>query len=45
MQNRVLGHAVRFAELLDFASVVTVKHLRAETRAVGAGMPGVILVT
>lgn len=41
----VLGHAVGSTELLHPASVVAVQHFLADAGAVGAGTPGVILVT
>lgn len=41
----VLGHAVGSTELLHPASVVAVQHLLADAGAVGAGTPGMILVT
>ena len=39
-EHRVLGHAVRPAELLHPAAVVAVHHLLTHTAAVGAGPPG-----
>lgn len=40
-----LRHAVGPTELLHPATVVAVQHLLADARAVGAGTPGMILVT
>lgn len=45
VQDSVLGHAVGFTELLHPASIVAVQHLQAEARAVGAGTPGMDVVT
>lgn len=45
VEDRVLGHAVGFTELLHPASIVAVQHLQAEARAVGAGTPGMDVVT
>lgn len=43
IEYSVLGHAVGSTELLHPASVVTVQHLLADARAIGAGTPGMIL--
>lgn len=45
VEYSVLGHAVGSTELLHPASIVAVQHLLADAGAVGAGTPGMILVT
>ncbi len=45
VEDSILGHAVGSTELLHPASIVAVQHLLADARAVGAGTPGMILVT
>lgn len=43
VEHSVLGHAVRFAELLNLPSIVTEHHLLAKATAVGAGAQGAFL--
>lgn len=43
VEHCVLGHAVRFAELLDLPSIVTEHHLLAKATAVGARAQGAFL--
>lgn len=45
VEHSVLGHAVGSTELLNPASIVAVQHFLADAGAVGAGTPGVFLVT